>query len=78
MAFLTADPGQVQAKVASLVTYYQKLKKPKSGFPNYTDSAQVWNKYTTEAVDLKIEDLQEKIRETEKEISEFQKAKIHA
>ena len=49
LAFLTADPGLVQAKLASVINNYHKQKKPIHGVPNQMETGQVWSRYTSEA-----------------------------
>ena len=49
LAFLTADPGLVQAKIQASVGTYHKQKKPIHGIPNQTETGQVWSRYTSEA-----------------------------
>lgn len=68
LAFLTADPGLVQSTVASHINTYKKKKKPEHGIPNQMDSKAIWSRYTGEAMQIKVEDMQSKIRDAEKQL----------
>ena len=70
LAFLTADPGLVQSSVANHINNYKKKKKLEHGVPNQMDSRAVWSRYTSEAAKIKVEDLQTKIEEAEKNLQE--------
>ena len=74
LAFLTADPGLVQTKINSLMSTYHKQKVPVHGIPNQTEQGQIWSRYTSEAAQLKIDDLQGRIKEAEKNYETQQKA----
>ena len=62
LAFLTADPGLVQQKIAACVSTYHKQKKPIHGIPNQTETGQIWSRYTSEAAQMKVDDLQSRIK----------------
>lgn len=67
LAFLTADPGLVQSKIAAHTANYIKQKRPVHGIPNQTETGNVWSRYTSENAQLKIDDLQEKLHEAERD-----------
>ena len=61
LAFLTADPGLVQSKIQASVNTFHSQKKTIHGIPNQMETGQIWSRYTSDAAQLKIDDLQAKI-----------------
>lgn len=64
LAFLTADPGVIQQTAANHLTMYQRVKKQPE-VPSQMDSSAIWSKYTSEAVKVKADDLQARIKQVE-------------
>ena len=76
LAFLTADPGLVQQSLSGHLSSYQKRKLPEHGVPNQMDRSEIWSKYTSDATALKLDDIQERIKQVQQELS--QKTNKHA
>ena len=72
LAFLTADPGLVQQKIQAAVSTYHGQKKCIHGVPSQNETGQIWSRYTSEAAQLKLDDLQVKIQEAERDLEKAQ------
>ena len=70
LAFLTVNPGLVQQSVASHVNTYKRKKRLEHGVPSQMDTKAIWSRYTSEAVKVKVEDIQERIEQAEKQLQE--------
>lgn len=68
LAFLTADPGLIQTKLSDAITTYHKQKKTVHGVPSQMDEGQVWSRYMSEAAQVKVDDLQKRIKEAQEEL----------
>ena len=68
LAFLTADPGVIQTKLADAITTYHKQKKTIHGVPSQMEEGQVWSRYMSEAAQLKVDSLQQRIKDAQEDL----------